>query len=366
MPESLFKLFEQGSDFELCNGIFIRIVDFYGGLPESTQMPEFERAVLLVWHTMGILENGGFGYLFEGDLPGDPDYSLTIDAYERIGCEGAVKAFRDAMRLFDGGTPPLNVGERLFQFRRGDGTRRGEINAKFDEVNDQIKECLAQYIRDHRKEFARLDGSKPSKPPPETEEPRRLDPVAVGIAELPHWARVAFAVYCARQVFPLFDDSWPDALPKRRAGVVKSISLADESAAAGKPTDGLEDAADQATMAAGAASMITMHGVRLDDEPGPPDGNSAAVVGSVIKSAEFAARAAAAPTKKSVQYVMESYASARGLADADQLENLAATFRRLWRVARKGGWTHRTPVPQSALEEGFVPDEPSRPWWKFW
>src|SRR5262245_45068261 len=234
MPKSLSELFETASDSELCSDVWTHIVEWHHNNALASEMPESERVVFVVLHSMGIIQNGGFVHLFEGDMPGDPGYPLTLDSYERIGCEAAAAAFREAFKLFDDERPPADRLERLFQFRRGDGTRRGEIDKQFWKLTGPIEACLATYIRDHRSAFDRLSGPRPPNESESAAEQRQLDPVSVGIADLPHWARVAFAVYCARRVFAFFDAAWPNALPERRGAVDRATTLAEQSAAAGR------------------------------------------------------------------------------------------------------------------------------------
>src|SRR5262249_9562454 len=210
-------------------------------------------------------------------------------------CDAAAAELREAFKLCDDRQPPADPLERLFQFRRGDGTRRGEIDKQFWKLTDPIEACLATFIREHRSTFERLNGPRPPQTPESADvQPRQFDPVSVGIADLPHWARVAFAAYCARRVFAFFDAAWPNALPERRVAVERATTLAEQCAAAGRRCGDVETAANGTVQVAGAASLFALHGIRVpgDDEPHPPDGNSAVVVGRIAHSAGNAARAA--------------------------------------------------------------------------
>jgi hypothetical protein len=375
MLEPLRRLFSVANDDELCSGIFDHIWAFYNEEPNPSEMPEPERVVLLVYPTTGIIGNGGFNYLFESDLPGDPDYSLAADSYERIGCEPATDAFRQAMNLFPGGRPPRDCDERLLIYRSGTPELRGPIDQQFFRASDQVVPALARYIRQHREDYARLEEErrKPKEKSHRDSEsaPRSLDPVAVGIKELPHWARVAFAAHCARIVFPLFDTFWPNALPKRRAAVQNAIRLAEEAAANGRASDDLTKAVVGAVSTAGAA-LRTLYGIpegHEDDEPGPADGNIAMQAAAVAKTAENAAEAARHPSHRSGEFACSAYAFGRDLVWESHHylhEKMAADFDVLRRAARRGRWKDRTPVPSWAFTITNDEGERDKPWWKFW
>ena len=69
---------------------------------------------MLVWHTSGIIDNGGFEYLFAGEFFSDPDYHITAEAYLTAGLLRAYEAFQEAFALFPDGKvhtmPPSAMG----------------------------------------------------------------------------------------------------------------------------------------------------------------------------------------------------------------------------------------------------------------
>jgi hypothetical protein len=377
MPEPLSKLLAEATGLELCCGLMDHILAFYGNEPEPAEMPEPERVALLVLHTKGIIDNGGFNYLFGADLPGDLDYSLTAEAYERVGCEPAAEAFRRAMNLFPGGKPPRETETRIRIYRSGTGERRGEIDAMFIKAGDQLEAALARYIRLHAEEYTRLEGPRvePKKPRRKKgkEQPRQLDPVAVGISKLPHWARVAFAAHCARAVFPFFNKLWPNALPHRRVSVQTAIDLAERAAVVGRSARNLKDAVLKARISAGGALAVLFGGYPSDHhEPGPPDGNAGVAASNVAGVAASnvagvavnAAEAARYPAARSAEFALHAYALAREIAwemDPDLVGRMAADFQLLRRAARRGRWTNRTPVAPSVFTPTARESETRKP-----
>src|SRR5262245_57944449 len=106
MADSLAELFEAGEDINLCDRLFVRICEVHGNGADASSLSEEERTVYLVWGTLGVVGNGGFRYLFESDVPGDPDYALTRKAFETIGCREAAGALSQALAAFPGDRRP--------------------------------------------------------------------------------------------------------------------------------------------------------------------------------------------------------------------------------------------------------------------
>jgi hypothetical protein len=187
------------------------------------------------------------------------------------------------------------------------------------------------------------------------------------IQALPHWARVAFAARCARSVLPLFGHSWPTAKRERVAAVESAISWAERSAAEGQPVPNLREATSNAIRVAGAA-ILPICGSTSDEEL--PVGESACLVASfVAKSAEWAARAADENSSRSADGALEAYSHAREAArlaeEPELLDRLHGDFEGLTRVARRGDWDDRTPVPSTVFDL-ISTDSERRSWWKIW
>lgn len=117
-------------DFELCNEVFSRLCDSCNEIDVGS-CAELERIVRLVWHSAGLIENGGFRYLFECDFMGDPGFVYTAAAYHRIGALRAYEAFQDAVRQFPGGVLPHDINERLRLYESVPQERWDEIAGRF-------------------------------------------------------------------------------------------------------------------------------------------------------------------------------------------------------------------------------------------
>lgn len=62
-PDTIDELLAMTNDFELCNGVFCAIAEVTGNSIDAANEPEPCRTVTLVWHSGGIIGNGGFQYL---------------------------------------------------------------------------------------------------------------------------------------------------------------------------------------------------------------------------------------------------------------------------------------------------------------
>jgi hypothetical protein len=137
-------------DWNVCNEAWRSILQRRGGDAKATDFGTRERVVLLAWTVYGIVGNGGFEYLFSSDLPGDPTYRLSVEAFRAIDCEVPAKALEAALATFPDGTPPADEAERAAVFSSQPEEKRDALARDFLEAERQIERQLAAYIRKHR------------------------------------------------------------------------------------------------------------------------------------------------------------------------------------------------------------------------
>lgn len=155
-------LLSKANDFDLVNGTFCKIADrYHNWIDVSKRIPE-ERVITLVWHSSGIIDNGGFEYLFSGDFDGDPDFRITAEAYKTAGLMQGYEAFQEAFALFPDGKVPHDSEVRLRQYQQADNAAREQINTKFFQVGwDKLQEKkLAQFIRENVSKLGDLDSGR--------------------------------------------------------------------------------------------------------------------------------------------------------------------------------------------------------------
>lgn len=153
------------------------------------------------------------------------------------------------------------------------------------------------------------------------------------ISELPRWARVAFAAFCARRVQPLFGENWPDAPDKFGRAITRAIEVAE------KRTSKVATA-DSASQRAGAVA-IAAH--QLGKE----------VAFNVARAAENAASTyrSALLRNKDAYYAAEAiFAAVESSKSLLPPRLIRHWFELLVRFAKEEDWNDNTPVSQNIFE----------------
>jgi len=121
-----------------------------GGLRNFTQP---ERTVLLACWAMGIIQNGGFRFFYEGATNmGEVPY-----AYECLGYHEAAEACPESLSIFPTGVPPEESDERLQAL----SSYRGHSSDFLRPLNEAVWKAgdadfegtVTSYIRLHMSEF---------------------------------------------------------------------------------------------------------------------------------------------------------------------------------------------------------------------
>lgn len=149
------------SNATLADATFKRILKAHGDSVDPSKIPKPQQTVILVFHSHGIIGNGGFQYLFSSDFPGDAEFLLTRQAYKTIGASEASAAFAKAFAVFPNSIPPANTDRRL-EMWQSKYTMMDSFKDKsspdsmyFDAMNG-VMEKLDEYIRLNEAEFASL------------------------------------------------------------------------------------------------------------------------------------------------------------------------------------------------------------------
>jgi membrane associated rhomboid family serine protease len=151
------ELLADGSDFDLCRGIFRRLLRRNDGEVSAAGLGPEERVVVLVWHSLNVVNECGFRALVEEGIVGDRRLARTAEAYQTIGCVRAGLALRKAAAAAGGGDTGEYADERMGRsVRRLAGLPAAE-QKKFIEALDEVEGRLAEYVRAHRDFFLTLD-----------------------------------------------------------------------------------------------------------------------------------------------------------------------------------------------------------------
>jgi hypothetical protein len=149
------------ADIDLADKTFKRILKKLGKDVDPSKLPKPLQTVMFVYHSFGILGNGGFQYLFEGDFPGDPEFLLTRQAYKTIGASDASAAFDKAFAVFPKSTPPANIDRRLkiwqSKYNLLDSLKDDTSpDSMYFSAMDGVMEKLNAYIKTNNSVFASL------------------------------------------------------------------------------------------------------------------------------------------------------------------------------------------------------------------
>lgn len=145
----------------LARGTFKRILKQHTHHRDLSRIPKPQQTVLLVFKSHGLIGNGGFQYLFEGDISGDPEFLLTRGAYKTIGATGACAAFEKAFAVFPNSTPPADIGRRLemwqSRYNLMDSIKdKSSPDYMYFAARHDVMEKLNAYIESNEAEFASL------------------------------------------------------------------------------------------------------------------------------------------------------------------------------------------------------------------
>lgn len=368
LSQTIQQILNRKDDGELCVKLFDRLVGRYGERIDVSRLPDPHRVVVLVLGAKGIIENGGFYYLFSNDLDGDPHYELTAAAFVTIDCKTAIEAFSRVFALFDDGRPPDDMDRRLHEYLRGNGVERTQIDELFFSVGEDVEIRLAEFIRSRRDELARLD----KKPVATVQKATKQRPnwgadgertLIERLESLPHWARVALAARCARDLLPVFHRNWPDARPGHLAAVLRCVALAEESAVAGRKAVGVKSAQTNGYLAIGTAASAISSLIPTKENL-PVDGNAAVAAANTARAALKACEAAGVDAKTSSTLAFDAIATASQVAkDAGQkklLDQFSAYLRYLEHAAKARSWNHKAAVPDFTLMYAAATREPPK------
>jgi hypothetical protein len=111
-----------------------------GGDPLDLEEPLC--TVAIVTSSQGVIDNGGLVALFAGDWPGQPPYSIFVDAYRRIGATATADSIEQAAARFPFDEPERHP-ERREEFIRGEGADEFEALTDWD---TDVWGLLALYV----------------------------------------------------------------------------------------------------------------------------------------------------------------------------------------------------------------------------
>jgi len=189
----------------------------------------------------------------------------------------------------------------------------------------------------------RMTGRKKHKP---------LVPSRAEIEKLPRWARVAFAVRCARRVFPILCRRWPSAPTAHLQALENAVSVAERCASASDAADVFGAAATAYTTAASLESSVVLIASNAAGEADPDGGVylAARAAAEAADVAYYAVLADPAPVRDASGVAATAAAAMlRVASDPSDLLFIRRDFERFRWLEKKHGWTDDTPVSPDAV-----------------
>ncbi|MEM8945462.1 MAG: DUF4375 domain-containing protein [Planctomycetota bacterium] len=170
MDPYLQRLFDSPDDFQLIDGLWSRIAQLSDGadLKQLQRLKKEHKVVLDVWGAKGIIDNGGFQYLFESGLA---DFGGIADSFETVGIQVVANAIREALAIFPDSHPHADVDKRL-QYLNDLGAPAKKTLESLSEIvwesNVETLRKLGSFVRSHQNAFCKLQ-------PTQWEDIRKLD-----------------------------------------------------------------------------------------------------------------------------------------------------------------------------------------------
>ena len=120
-----------------------------GGDLSNLDLPQ--QTVAILYSGQAIIDNGGFQYLFENDLPSQLPYLKVVEAYRRIGAHEAADRLQQAVAMFPFENPHLHQDERL-EFMEA-----LEEESEFFKLGDEV--CGDKKVWSHLESYAKTNAA---------------------------------------------------------------------------------------------------------------------------------------------------------------------------------------------------------------
>lgn len=115
-------------------------------------LPQIVRPVITTCSAQGIIDNGGFPFLFECDWPGLVDWNVFPDDFEAVGHTEGAEAIRAALSLFPQGQPQRDLRVRrkyIFDVLGGLDGELGTLDSAICGRSALLEQLLVCYIKAH-------------------------------------------------------------------------------------------------------------------------------------------------------------------------------------------------------------------------
>jgi len=129
----------------------------FAGIEGDTDISRFplpRQVFITIYSAQCVIDNGGFGYFFERDWPGQPPYSRFSDAYREIGATDVAELIDRGASLFGIADPHLHRDARLRYLNEHCRDESAELIKLGDQVESKcVFRFLEAYVRRHAEHF---------------------------------------------------------------------------------------------------------------------------------------------------------------------------------------------------------------------
>jgi hypothetical protein len=106
-------------------------------------LPRPRQVFAIIYSAQGIIDNGGFQYLFESDWPNKPPYTMFSDAYREVGATDVADWLDQAASMFPfsptGNPPALPEDSRSLT---APGVVAESVFRELLKVNERNRRCI--------------------------------------------------------------------------------------------------------------------------------------------------------------------------------------------------------------------------------
>ncbi|MCH2174217.1 MAG: DUF4375 domain-containing protein [Lentisphaeria bacterium] len=132
---------------ELVSNISYELLEEYNG--HLVKLKEPYQTIAIIYNAQGIIDNGGLPYFFENDWPGQPNYDIFINAYEKIGQDDSANALREVVQTFGFDQPEKHHARRNAFIKEYYDEQECEVTCWNDCIcgNETVWAQLANWVR---------------------------------------------------------------------------------------------------------------------------------------------------------------------------------------------------------------------------
>ncbi|TWU44630.1 hypothetical protein Poly51_58990 [Rubripirellula tenax] len=141
------------SDNDLIHETVEKLTSLHGQDIDVSTLPNIHRNVLLVNLADYLIGNGGFQFMFERPIPGDPQFQLTANAHNDIGASKGFVAFQKSLKGTLGIRPTSIIARPFNRFRtaytlfNAAFLGRDTADTLYWDSAEETRSALANYIR---------------------------------------------------------------------------------------------------------------------------------------------------------------------------------------------------------------------------